>query len=407
MGRAIPLDQPLPERYVTTDNPQFPTNQAQPPQPPPQVGNQANGKPAASAEAISPPDPYVYMNETLRWARIAAIFGGGAIITLLLWKFIALTGHSIALLFVAIVIGEALAPVVNKLSNYMKRGVAIGLLFLVLIASLVGIGAAISPQITDQATSLVGSLPDTIDRVTAWFDDLPFVGNADIWAAVQSGIGNFTATLVSVPVALFSSVAQIFIVSFMSAYWLLSRRGVRQFLESLVPDYEKEGIRKLLMELSQTVGGYVRGTGMGALIIGVIVFIGLSIMGVNYPLIMAIFAAFGELIPILGPNLAAIPAVIVAFLESWQLAFGVIVFYVVLQQLESVLLVPALMNAQANIPPLIVIISVSFGGAIAGVLGAIIAIPAAGALRVIILRMIAPAIRRWSGAEAEPLPENP
>lgn len=126
-------------------------------------------------------------------------------------------------------------------------------------------------------------------------------------------------------------------------------------------------------------------------------------MGVNYPLVMAIFAAFGELIPILGPNLAAIPAIIVAFLESWQLALAVVVFYLILQQLESNIFVPIIMKNQANIPPLLVIISVSFGGAIAGILGAIVAIPAAGALRVIILRVVAPAIRRWTGADSEPL----
>src|SRR5699024_1995573 len=116
-----------------------------------------------------------------------------------------------------------------------------------------------------------------------------------------------------------------------------------------------------------------------------------------------IFAAFGELIPILGPNLAAIPAIVVAFLDSWQLALAVAVFYLVLQQLESNIFVPLIMRNQANIPPLLVIISVAFGGTMAGILGAIVAIPAAGALRVIILQVVAPAIRRWTGADAEPI----
>lgn len=330
--------------------------------------------------------------DTRRWVRIAIVFAIGIIFTALVLEFISLTGHSIALLFVAIVIGEAVSPVISRLENFMPRGVAVGLLFLALIGSIVGLGISLQPQITDQTTDLIDALPGYIDRATEFVRDLPLTDENEMWAGIQSNIGNFTMTLVSVPMAIFTSLAQVFIVSFMAAYWTLSRRAIREFLESLVPESEKTSLRKLLVELSSTVGGYVRGTGLGALIIGAVVYIGLSLLGVNYPLIMAIFAAFGELIPILGPNLAAIPAVIVAFLESWQLAVAVVVFYVVLQQVESVLLVPLLMNSQANIPPLLVIISVSFGGAIAGILGAIIAIPAAGALRVIVMRVIAPAI---------------
>lgn len=391
---------------MPTDNDQtFPTTQATPPQPLPEGGEDSQAKPTASPEAVSPPDPYVFVNEATRWARIAAIASFGIIVVAILLKFLSLTGQTFALLFVAIVIGEALAPLINRLSSFMPRGLAIGSLFLGIIAAIVGIGALVSPQITDQSVALVEALPGFVDQFTALLDRLSIGSDSDTWSSIQSNIGNFTVALVSVPMAIVSSVAQVFVVSFMSAYWLLSRRGFRQFLESLVPEHEQEGMRMLLMELSRTVGGYVRGTGLGALIIGAIVFVGLSLMGVNYPLILAIFAAFGELIPILGPNLAAIPAIVIAFLDSLELAIAVVVFYVVLQQLESALLVPKLMDSQASIPPLLVIISVAFGGAISGVLGAIIAIPAIGALRVIVLRVIAPALRSWTGAPAEPAPD--
>lgn len=338
--------------------------------------------------------------ETRRWVRMTVIFGIGIVITVMLLQFFALTAQSIALLFVAIVLGEAISPVVNRLARFMPRGVAVGVLFLTLIGAIVGTGIALQPQITQQTTDLIDAAPGYIERVENLLNDLPISDENDVWSGIQSNLGNFTMALVSVPMTIFTSLAQLFIVAFMAGYWTLSRRAVRKFLESLVPQHQKGSVRDLLVELSATVGGYVRGTGIGALIVGTVVYIGLAIMGVNYPLIMAIFAAFGELIPILGPNLAAIPAVIVAFLESWQLAVAVVVFYVVVQQLESVLLVPLIMDNQANIPPLLVIVSVSFGGAIAGVIGAIVAIPAAGALRVITMRVIAPAIRRWTGADA-------
>ena len=345
---------------------------------------------------------------TRQWGRMAVIFSIGLVLALIALEFISLTGQSFAILFVAIVIGEAASPIVNFLAKVMPRGMAVALIFLAFIGAVAGLGYYLAPQISSQTTELIEQLPAVIDEATDAVDDAvddaPVSGNGDdVLSGIQSNFGNFTTMLVSVPMTIFNSLAQIVIMSFMAAYWMITRRAVREFLESLVPGDAKQTLRQILIELSETVGGYVRGTGIGALLVGTIVYVGLSFMGVNYPLVMAIFAAFGELIPILGPNLAAIPAIIVAFLESWQLALAVVVFYLILQQVESNIFVPLIMKNQANIPPLLVIISVSFGGAIAGILGAIVAIPAAGALRVIILRVVAPAIRRWTGADSEPL----
>ncbi len=341
---------------------------------------------------------------TRRWLRIGVIFGIAFVLASIMLQFVSLTGQSIAVLFIAIVIGEAVSPIVNFLAKVMPRGVAVGVIFLTFVGAVVGLGFYMAPQLQEQTTELIEGLPAFIDQATEAVDEAPVESNGDdVWAGIQNNLGNFTTTLVSIPMTIFTSLAQVVIMTFMAAYWTISRRSVREFIESLVPERSRDSVRAILVELSETVGGYVRGTGIGALAVGATVYIGLSVMGVNYPLLLAIFAAFGELIPILGPNLAAIPAIIVAFLDSWQLALAVVVFYLILQQIESNVLVPVIMQNQANIPPLLVIISVSFGGAIAGVLGAIVAIPAAGALRVIIIRVVAPAIRRWSGADSEPL----
>lgn len=346
-----------------------------------------------------------------RWVKIATIFTVALILAVVILQFLSLTAQSIALLFIAIVLGEAIAPLVTFMAKIMPRGVAVGLIFLTFVGTITGLGYYLAPQITQQTTAFIEQLPDFIDKASEVVeeasevvDEAPVNGTSDdVWAGIQNNFGNLTNTLAALPMMLFTSIAQVAIMTFMAVYWTISRRAVREFIESLAPDSVKENVRAVLVELSRTVGGYVRGTGIGAIAVGGAVFIGLSIMGVNYPLVLAIFAAFGELIPILGPNLAAIPAIIVAFLDSWQLAVAVVIFYIVLQQIESNVLVPIIMKNQADIPPLLVIIAVSFGGAIAGILGAIIAIPAAGVLRVIVLRVVAPAIRRWTGAEGDPI----
>lgn len=346
---------------------------------------------------------------TARWVKIATIFAAALILAAVMLQFLSLTAQSIALLFIAIVLGEAISPLVTFMAKAMPRGVAVGLIFLAFVGSVAGIGYYLAPQITQQTTEFIEQLPDFIDKASEAVEDATEVVDEapvdstgdDVWAGIQNSFGNLTTTLASVPILIFESIAQFAIMTFMAVYWTISRRSVREFIESLAPDSAKENVRAVLVELSRTVGGYVRGTGIGAIAVGGTVFIGLSIMGVNYPLILAIFAAFGELIPILGPNLAAIPAIIIAFMDSWQLALAVVIFYIVLQQVESNVLVPIIMKNQADIPPLLVIVAVSFGGAIAGILGAIIAIPAAGALRVILVRVVAPAIRRWTGAPAD------
>ena len=116
---------------------------------------------------------------------------------------------------------------------------------------------------------------------------------------------------------------------------------------------------------------------------------------------LAFIAGLGALIPIVGPILSALPALAIAYADSPIRALVVLVFYVVLHHVESELLLPNLVKQQANIPPLLVLFALVAAGATGSVLTVLIAIPLAGALRVLVLRVAAPAVRRWSGAIEE------
>jgi predicted PurR-regulated permease PerM len=148
------------------------------------------------------------------------------------------------------------------------------------------------------------------------------------------------------------------------------------------------------------MGGYVRGILIEALLITVIVFVGLWLLGVEYPLALAVLAGIGEFMPYVGPIMAAVPAVLLALLESPTLALIVLGFYVVLQLVEGYLLFPFVVGNQSEIPALLIILGLLAGGAVGGVLGALVAIPLAGALRIVVLRVIAPEIRRRTGGHA-------
>lgn len=122
----------------------------------------------------------------------------------------------------------------------------------------------------------------------------------------------------------------------------------------------------------------------------------------RFPLVLALVAAVTELIPVIGPIIAAIPAILLARADSPTKALLVLGFYVLLQQFESNVLIPKVMEQQTHIPPLLSLFAIFAGGSIAGILGALVAVPFAGALMVIVQMVVAPAIReRFGGGNRE------
>ncbi len=113
---------------------------------------------------------------------------------------------------------------------------------------------------------------------------------------------------------------------------------------------------------------------------------------------LALLAALGEFVPVVGPIAASVPAIVIALLDSPLKALLVLAFYAVVQLAESYLLLPNVMRTQSDIPPLLVLFALAAGGAIGGILGALVAIPLAGAIQVLVVRVLAPTVRRWTGA---------
>lgn len=118
-----------------------------------------------------------------------------------------------------------------------------------------------------------------------------------------------------------------------------------------------------------------------ALIIGVLVYLGLTILGVKYALLLAILAAFAELVPVVGPVLAAIPAIAIAFTDGGtSLGFMVVAFYIIIQQFENHLMYPLVVNKVVGVPPLLVILGLIIGAKLFGFLGILLSVPVAAAL---------------------------
>jgi len=157
---------------------------------------------------------------------------------------------------------------------------------------------------------------------------------------------------------------------------------VRTFIR-LFPHEERERVRDASVRVTTKVSAWLGGQLLLAGIIGSTAAVGLWLMGVPYFYVLALIAAIGEMIPVVGPILAAIPALVVALTVSPTLALGVLTFFFVQQQFENHVLVPKVMERQVGISAVVVIIALLIGGSLLGIVGAVLAVPSAAILQVI------------------------
>jgi predicted PurR-regulated permease PerM len=269
----------------------------------------------------------------------------------------------VALLFAAIAIAEALSPVVERLERRMPRPVAVIVVYAAFVLVLVGLGWILIPRLVDQAQTLADNTPDLVARLERELNEWDPGGSERIMTTIRDNMGRFSTVLIDLPFRIVSSVVQIVLVLFMSAYWLVSAPKLGRFVRGLFPPEQSAKVDEVIGELRQSVGGYVRGELIASIVIGSISFVGLSIIGVEYAIVLALIAAIGELIPIIGPILSAIPALAIALIDSPRQAVIVLVFYILLQQFESNILLPHVMD---QIPPLLSMIALLAGGTIGG-----------------------------------------
>ena len=328
---------------------------------------------------------------------VGLILGLGALVTL------DALARPILLFILGLTTAATLAPAVHWLSKHMPRVLAVVLVYLALTAFLVGIGVLISPPLLQQAQQVSDSAPALFDRLQDFSGSLPgSVGlensNGTLLGMLTSALGNFGSSLLSLPLQISTYIFEIILVVFVSIYLLIEAPGIRRFLSSLLPPENADGFNTVLDDMLDAMGGYLRGSALNGLIVGILTYIGLLVIGVDYPLVLAVLAGLLELIPTIGPILSAIPIVLVALSNSPTTALIALAFVVVLQQVENNLLVPNIMKRATDVSPLVTILALFAGATLGGLLGALAAIPIVAALRVLLREVVAPRIRFWTGA---------
>lgn len=318
---------------------------------------------------------------------------GGLFIAYLLF----LLARPLALIFIAIVIAEALAPVVSRLERWIPRGVAVVGVYIVLLLVFVGIGWLVIPPLATQAQQVITDGPSLIEQARSWFRGWDVPGSDRIVSLAESRVDQLGTAFADLPLTVASAVIEIVLMFFLSLYWLLIVPTFRSFALSLVPDTRRDDAKQLFAEMGQMMGGYVRGAVLQGIIIGVLTYIGLLVIGIEFPLVLAVVAGVTELIPVIGPLIAVVPIVGIALLDGPTTALITLGFWIVIQQFENHVLTPNIMRSQTDLSPFLVLAAIFVGGQLAGFIGAVVAIPLAGVAKVIVVRLIAPWVRRWAG----------
>jgi predicted PurR-regulated permease PerM len=369
----------------------------------PTTSNIRDGRSLARVRPTRRPGPRLLRLSV--WQALALIVIG-LVVSLGLAAIIQIVIRPLALLFAAIIIAESLSPLVDRMAKHIPRGLAVAVPYLVFVATIGLSGWLIYPTLVSEAQSLVDRSPELIDKFQSWADNIDPTGDGRIREWATNALQQASGALSSIPFAIVSSVAEVVLVIAMSLYWLIAKPSMRDFVLSLLPEALRDDAVDTLNAIGRTIGGYVRAQLIAGFVIGSLTYVGLTIIGVDYALVLAVVAGLGEVVPIVGPILSAIPAIAVALLTSPTQAIIVAAFYLILQQIESNVLQPSLVRNQADIPPLLVLFSLFVGGTVGGILGALVAVPLSGAIKVIVVRVVAPAVRRWSGAEPEPIGAN-
>ena len=350
---------------------------------------------ARSEPSDEPPPTRALRTAYWRWTlpiAAAIVLGFGTLVSI---RYIA---RPIGLLIVAVAIATALEPTVDALARRMRRGLAIALVYLLLAAAAAGVAWILVPTILAQGQELVRRAPQIAEQARQWTERSDAALGIQISVLFASAPERLSRLLVSLPLRVFGVALDVLLVGFLSAYWIVGAPALKRFVLSLLPEHQRASSDTTLRMIGQSMGGYVRGSAINAVIMGALAWLGLTLIGVPYALMLGTITLLLEPIPILGPILAAIPVIVVAFLQSPSLALIALGLYVALQQIEGQLLTPNIMRRQTDMPQTLVIFAVLAGGALGGLLGILAAIPLVAALRVVVVRVVAPAIRRGTGA---------
>ena len=301
--------------------------------------------------------------------------------------------HIIFIVFISVILALIANPAIDNMQKRKIPRVAGALALFLTAFTVMGLLAYIvAPPLAKEVSQLTSQFPVYLEQVDfnssvvqdqsfTYLDSEPF---QNILIEAGNFLKNVTSNFVSVILGLLGGLLSAILILVISFYFIVEERGIEKFVENVIPHNFRPRALKIIRKTESKLGKWFVGQMFLGLIVGLLSFIGLSILGVPYALVLAIIAGTMELIPYIGPTLASIPAILIAFTVSPLLAVLTLLLYFLIQQFENYLIVPKVMEKSVGLHPVIIIIAMLVGGQLAGILGIILAIPVTTIISIIL-----------------------
>ena len=333
-----------------------------------------------------------------------------AVVVEVLW----IARHVIAWIVIALFLALALDPLVGAIQRRtpLGRGLSITAAYFLVLIVIVAVGWTFVPKLVDEVNGFVQALPHYVDQLTHGRGRLGFLERRyhvveKVREQVKSGgttkVLGLSGAAISVTKSVITIIAAAVTIVFLTFFMLLEGRDWVERCYSLFPEHSRPRWRRVGHDIYRTIGGYVTGNILISLIAGASITVVLLVMGVPYAVALGLIVAVLDLIPLAGATVAGVIVTIVAFLHGVPAGIVVVVFFIVYQQLENHFLQPVIYGRTVQLSPLAVLVSVLVGAELAGILGALAAIPVAGTIQVLVRDQLA--ARRGLIVEESGVPE--
>jgi len=294
---------------------------------------------------------------------------------LLLWV-VYLIIDIILLLFVAFILVSALSPIVDRLVKMkIPRGLSILIVFLLVIGTLVGLITLTLTPLLNQTTNLVNSFSAAVSS----FLKANYIDRS----ILDRELSGFSGNLVTYTLSIFENLVTIASIIVITFYMLLDKNKIEDLATSFFVGRQQR-VKNLIERIEEKLGYWMRGQLILSISIGVLYYIGLFALNVPYALPLAILGGLMEVVPVIGPIISAVPAIVISMTLSPLLAGVVLAFYFAVQQIENHIVVPQVMKRAVGLNPILVILAVAIGGRLLGIGGALLAVPIAVVVQVIL-----------------------
>jgi putative heme transporter len=348
-------------------------------------------QPKTAAAAIARINPFMY-------GLLGAL---GVLVALVLGGIVDQLATVLVYIGVAIFLALGLDPIVTWIERKLPRPAAVAIVVSVVVLAFAGILLAIVPILVEQISNLIKDGPKMVQEFMAsdWFKSISDQFGSTFDDAAQGvlsfiqdpgNILNISGGVFAVGAGIAGGFTGVTIVLILTLYFMASLRSMKKVSARFVPAYQRETFSGLLEDVSGAVGRYVMGQASLALINGILSLIMLTIIGAPVPALLALIAFIGSMIPLVGTLSASIINSLICLIASPITALIAFIYYLVYMQIEAYVLSPRIMNKAVAVPGALVVIAAVAGGALGGILGALVAIPVAASIIIIVQKVVFP-----------------